>query len=329
MRCLVTGASGFLGSWLVRQLLQDGHSVMAVVRRGGKHPRLTAIASQLEFAYADLSTIPSIAAEVQHFGPDVAFHLAWQGGNSSKFVNDPEQVYSNVPGTLELVRIAHEVACKGFFFFGSSVEYGTYRIPVRETDVASPRNLYGYSKHAMMQLTQALSEKWGMRFCGIRPFWTYGPIDDELRMIPYVIRQFLGGNRPKVTAGEQLWDFLYVEDAVRALVGLAASEDATGIFNLGSGSPRPLKNVIYLIRDLIDPQLEIGFGEIPYSPDQVMHLEADISKLRSATGWKPEISLEEGLRRTVEWYRYSPMNRGCCGISMAQTLPRATKDEQM
>ena len=310
MRCLVTGASGFLGSWLVRQLLQEGHAVLALVRPGGKHPRLTAIASKMEFAYADLSTIPGIATEAMRFAPDVAFHLAWQGGNSSRFVNDPEQVFSNVSGTLELVRIAHEAGCKGFFFFGSSVEYGTYRVPVRETDAVLPRNLYGHSKNAMMLLTQALSEKWGMRFCGIRPFWTYGPMDDELRMIPYVIHQFLDGKRPKVTVGEQLWDFLYVEDAVKALTGMAVSSDAAGIFNLGSGMTRPLKDVVSLIRDLIDTQLEIGFGEIPYAPDQVMHLEADITKLRLATGWKPETSLEEGLRRTVEWFRNESMNAG-------------------
>ena len=85
--------------------------------------------------------------------------------------------------------------------------------------------------------------------------------------------------------------------------GVASNRDATGIFNLGSGIACPLREVITLIRDMIDPHLEIGFGEIPYSPNQVMHLEADISKLQTATGWKPETSLAEGLRRTVEWYR--------------------------
>jgi len=299
----VTGASGFLGSWLVRRLLQEGHTVLAIVRPGRNHPRLKAIAPQIEFAYADLATISNIIPNVEHFEPDVTFHLAWWGGNSSKLVDDPEQVYANVPGTLELVRLAHKTGCKGFFFFGTSVEYGTYQIPVRETDAVLPRNLYGYSKHALMQLTQALSAQWGMRFCGIRPFWTYGPMDDDLRMIPYVTRQFLDGKRPKITAGEQLWDFLYVEDAVKALTGLAANNDAAGIFNLGSGKVRPLKEIVTLIRDLIDPRLEIGFGEISYSRHQVMHLEADISKLRSATGWSPQISLEEGLRRTVEWFK--------------------------
>lgn len=308
MRCLVTGASGFLGSWLTRQLLRDGHEVLAVVRPGGEHPRLNAIASQIELAYADLGTIKKISTEVKQFGADVTFHLAWWGGNSSGHVNDPEQVYTNVPGTLELVRMAHEAGCKGFFYFGTSVEYGTYRVPVRETDPVSPRNLYGHAKYAMMQLTQALCSRWEMRFCGVRPFWTYGPMDDALRMIPYVIRQLLDGKKPKVTAGEQLWDFLYVEDAVKAITMLAANSDADGIFNLGSGKARSIKDVISTIRDMIDPLLEIGFGEISYSPNQVMHLEADISRLQSATTWKPETSLEAGLRRTVEWYRSGNMS---------------------
>lgn len=308
MRCLVTGASGFLGSWLVRRLLAEGHSVLAVVRPGGKHRRLTTLASQLEFAHADLSTIPSISAEARRFAPDATFHLAWQGGNSSRFVNDPEQVYGNVSGTLELVRIAHESGCKSFLFIGSAVEYGTYQVPVRETDAVLPKSLYGHSKYAMMMLTQALSERWGMRFCGIRPFWTYGPMDDQLRMIPYVIHQFLDGKRPKVTSGEQLWDFLYVEDAAKAMTGLAVKDNVSGIFNLGSGISRSVKDIVSLIRDLIDPQLEIGFGEVPYAPGQVMHLEADVSKLRSATGWKPETSLQEGLRRTVEWFKTESAN---------------------
>ena len=102
MRCLVTGASGFLGSWLTRQLLREGHEVLAVVRPGGEHPRLKAIASHIELVYADLGTIKNISTEVKQFAADITFHLAWWGGNSSRHVNDPEQVYTNVPGTLDL-----------------------------------------------------------------------------------------------------------------------------------------------------------------------------------------------------------------------------------
>ncbi len=304
MRCLVTGASGFIGSWLVRQLLQEGHVVLAVLRPESDPWRLKDVASQIEIAYADLATISTIVRQLDAFKADVIFHLAWWGGNTGTLVNDPAQIYKNVPGTLELVQIAHETGSRSFFFFGTSVEYGVYQVPVRETDAMSPRNLYGISKHAMMELTQALSVQWGMRFCGIRPFWTYGPMDDGQRMIPYVIQQLLEGKRPKVTAGEQVWDFLYIGDAVKAITKLAATTDAAGVFNLGSGRPRAIKEIISLIRDSIDLHLDIGFGEIPYSPNQVMHLEADISKLQSATGWKLETSLEDGLRQTIEWHRF-------------------------
>jgi nucleoside-diphosphate-sugar epimerase len=303
MRCLVTGASGFLGSWLVRQLMQEGHQVLAVVRPGVANPRLSAVASHLEFAYADLATISTLSARAKEFMPDVVYHLAWSGANTKTLVNDPEQIYTNVPATLELVRIAAEAQCKTFLFAGTSVEYGTYQVPVLETDAVAPRNLYGHAKHAMMQLTEALSTTWGMRFCGVRPFWTYGPMDDRLRMIPSVIDQLLEGERPKVTQGEQRWDFLYVQDAVRALSLLAANGGAEGIFNLGSGDARPIREVITSIRDMIDPRLEIGFGEIPYAPNQVMHLEANVDKLKKATGWAPKTSLEEGLGLTIDWHR--------------------------
>lgn len=303
MRCLVTGASGFLGSWLVRQLLAEGDEVVAVVRSATVPPRLIGVDGNLRFAHADLASISTISSSIHIFRPETVFHLAWWGGNSSSFVNDPGQVYTNTQGTLDLLRIAHEAGAASFLFFGTSVEYGNYSVPVRETDPTTPKNLYGTAKNALMQLTQALAAQWQMRFCGIRPFWTYGPMDDELRMIPSVTRQLLQGNKPKVTAGEQLWDFLYVEDAARAITALGHNPQASGIFNLGSGAPVPLKQVIATIRDLVDPALEIGFGEIPYAPGQIMHLEADISRLRQATGWSSSVSLEEGLRRTVDWYK--------------------------
>jgi nucleoside-diphosphate-sugar epimerase len=122
-------------------------------------------------------------------------------------------------------------------------------------------------------------------------------------MIPSVTTSLLAGKRPSLTPGEQVWDFLYVEDAVRALVALAESNSASGVFNLGSGAPLTIRNVVTQIRDAIDPALDLGFGDLPYPPGQVMHLEADISRLRAATRWTPEISLPEGIRRTVEWHK--------------------------
>jgi UDP-glucose 4-epimerase len=300
MRCLVTGASGFIGSWLVRDLVGQGAEVLAVIRKSSDLWRLQDCIGKIQTVQASLEDIGSAADTIKRFAPDTCFHLAWTGGNSSKSVNDLAQVYANVPGSLELVRISHAAGCRAYIYLGTCVEYGTYSIPVRESDAARPQNLYGAAKNTIMLLSEALCARMDMRFCGVRVFWAYGPMDDENRMIPSVINKFLLGQRPGLTRGEQQWDFLYIQDAVTALAALATSENAAGIFNLGSGKPRPIKDVVNTLRDLIDPAADIGFGDIPYAPNQVMHLEADISKIKTATGWAPSTSLEEGLRKTVE-----------------------------
>jgi nucleoside-diphosphate-sugar epimerase len=122
-----------------------------------------------------------------------------------------------------------------------------------------------------------------------------------------VIQTLCAGKKPALTRGEQQWDYLYVQDAAKAL-SLIAATGATGTLNLSSGKTIVIRNMVESIRDLVDPRLPLGFGEVPYRPDQVMYLNADISRLRSATGWKPETSLEEGLRRTVEWCKTESVN---------------------
>ena len=120
-------------------------------------------------------------------------------------------------------------------------------------------------------------------------------------MIPYLIRALLKGERPALTACEQRWDYLFGPDAADAVWAVARS-DASGIFNLGAGRAESLRAIVETLRDAIDPKLPLGMGEVPYRPDQVMHLEADISRLTEATGWRPATSLQDGLKQTVAWH---------------------------
>jgi UDP-glucose 4-epimerase len=141
----------------------------------------------------------------------------------------------------------------------------------------------------------------------VRVAAVYGPGDDPKHLIPSTIRSLLAGKKPALTRGEQKWDYLYVEDAARALARIAAT-GATGSLNLASGETVVIRELVEQIRALIDPSLPLGFGDDSYREDQVMNLEADITRLRSATGWKPEVGLEEGLRRTVAWCREDGAN---------------------
>jgi nucleoside-diphosphate-sugar epimerase len=144
----------------------------------------------------------------------------------------------------------------------------------------------------------------GIRYVWLRLLATYGPKDDINHLIPQVILKLLAHEKPSLTLGEQRWDYLYVEDAAEAMCQVAVNPQAQGVFNLGSGEAYTIRSIVERIRDMIDPSLPLDFGETPYRYDQVMHLQANIAKLKKATGWEPKTSLDRGLEQAIEWYRH-------------------------
>jgi nucleoside-diphosphate-sugar epimerase len=237
---------------------------------------------------------------------DVFFHLAWSGV-TAEYRNDTEQISTNVVGCLRLWELARDIGCKHWIGLGSQAEYGPTEKVLHEDLAPRPATAYGVAKFASGMLTAKMSEMTGILHTWVRLLAIYGPGDDPRHLIPSVIQTLCAGKRPALTRGEQRWDYLYVEDAAKALSRIAET-GATGTLNLSSGETVIIRRLVERIRDLMDPNLPLGFGEVPYRTDQVMHLEADISRLQSATGWKPETSLEEGLRRTVEWYTTERVN---------------------
>ena len=162
--------------------------------------------------------------------------------------------------------------------------------------------MYGVSKLAAQLLSERLCAEYGIRHAWLRLFSSFGPTDNPEWLIPYLTKSLLARERPKLTAAEQLWDYIYVEDVAGAIKAVLDSKNAEGVFNLGSGQAYKLKNIIEKIRDLIDPQLPLGFGEVQYRPDQVMYLQADISRLNQATGWLPKSDMDRAIKETVAWY---------------------------
>ena len=118
-------------------------------------------------------------------------------------------------------------------------------------------------------------------------------------MVTSTIRKLLHGEKPTLTAGEQQWDYLYSEDAAKALLLLGEHENAKGVYCLGSGKAKSLKNYIEMMRDAIDPNAELGFGEIPYGEKQVMYLCADLKRLKEDTGFQPEVVFEKGIEERI------------------------------
>jgi len=302
MRALVTGATGFIGSHLVRLLLDRKVVVAILMRPNSDTWRIKDVLSAVEVIHGDLSAIEQSGDMIRSFTPEMVFHLGWYGvGN--RYRDDPAQVSQNLYGSLNLVEIAAKAGCQRWLGLGSQAEYGRYDNVITEDLPPQPTTLYGIAKLSVCLLSRKLCEAYGIGFTWLRLFSPYGPTDTPQWMIPYTILTLLKKQKPALTSGEQRWDYLYVEDVATAIWQAASHPTAQGIFNLGSGEAHTVHSIVECIRDLIDPDLPLGFGEVPYRPDQIMHLQADISHLRQATGWSPQVSLDEGLRRTVAWFK--------------------------
>lgn len=300
MRVFVTGGSGFLGSYLVHELIACGHTVSVLTRDRTAVWRLEDATADIEWIVGDLGALENWRAELEAFRPEAIAHLGWDG--VANFDRDSIKQLDNIPQSARLAAAGAQAGATVFLGLGSQAEYGPKNGAIGPGAKAAPTTLYGHSKLATCSLCRHLCERAGTRFAWMRVFSTYGPADHDYWLIPDLILQLLGGKRPALTAGEQRWDFLHARDCARALRLALENDRAQGIYNLGSGSARPLRETIAFIRDRIDPSLPLGFGEVPYRSDQVMHLEADIAPLTSDLGWSPQIGLEAGLSETVEWY---------------------------
>ena len=299
-RVLVTGASGFLGSALVRRLIAEGVHVAVLQREDKPGRRLHDVLARVELLAATTKTPKCLREGLLRSRPDTVFHLGW-GGVASSYRNDAAMQVANVEDAVQLATLCVDCGVEHFVGAGSQAEYGPRDHEIFESECPSPTTMYGAAKLAAAVLTERLCDLGGVKHSWLRVFSTYGPDDNPDWMIPSLIRQLGRGVRPALTAGEQRWDYLYVDDAAAAFAAVAKAR-VGGIYNLGSGEAIPLRGLIERIRDIIDPSLDLGFGEIPYRPDQVMHLQANIDKLKANTAWAPETPLEKGLSATIRWF---------------------------
>jgi len=302
LNCFLTGATGFIGSHLARALLKAGHSVTALIRPNANLDRICDCVSRMDVIEGTLDHVECLKPILLGRRFDAACHLAW-AGVTADHRNDFEQLTWNVTRSLELWSVLQSLGCPAWLSIGSQAEYGPHSGVIREDLAPAPATSYGTAKLALCLMTSRLCALAGMRFVWLRLFSTYGPDDDDDHMVPSLVRALIRRERYPLTAGGQLWDFLYIDDVVEALLQSLQSPAVAGIFNLASGAPVRLRDFMEAVRDQIDPSLPLGLGDLPYRADQVMHLEGDASRFRSATGWSPKFDWREGIRRTVNWYR--------------------------
>ena len=294
---IITGATGAVGRALAAKLLDMGVRVTLVLRPGSARNTGFPEHPLLRFVYCGLDGLSALTP-----GPgetaDVFYHLAWKGTTGAARNNACLQE-ENIRGTLEAVKAAKRFGCRRFIGAGSQAEYGRFEGKLEPATPAFPENGYGMAKLAAGNLSRLLAKELEMEHVWCRILSVYGPCDGEGSMVMSVIRQLQRGETPRLTPGGQLWDYLYSEDAAKALYLLGEKGVSGKTYVLGGGQARPLKEYVETIRDLVRPGGPLFFGAIPYSDAQVMHLEADITELTKDTGWLPETDFTEGIRRIL------------------------------
>ncbi len=301
MRAIITGPTGAVGISLIQELCDHGWEVVAVARPHSK--RLDAIPRLKNVTVVEcaLENIKDLSDYVEG-KVDVFYHFGWDGtyGNSRL---DVQEQNKNVGYTLEAVSAAKKLGCSVFVGAGSQSEFGHVQGVLHPDMPCRPDNGYGAAKLAACHMSRVMCNNLGIRHEWCRIVSLYGPFDGDHTMVMSVIRNLLEGRKPSCTNGDQIWDYIYSKDAARAFRLVAESGKDGEIYCFGTGKTRTLRQYIEVIRDTIDSNLEIGFGELPYYQNQVMHLEADIANLKNDTGFEPRYTFEEGIRETIDWMK--------------------------
>lgn len=303
MKAVVTGASSMIASALIRLLVAEGHEVYALCRPGSKKLGNIIKNERVHIVHSDISDITAVGQSIG-CGCDAFFHFAW-GGTSGAKRNDSRIQSENIRFTLDAVELAHSLGCEVFIGAGSQAEYGRVDGKIAPDTPCFPENAYGAAKLAAGHLSRIACAKHGIRHVWARILSVYGIGDNDFTITVSSLKKMLSGQVAQFTPAEQMWDFLYCDDAARAFHLMAQFGKDKAVYVLGSGQARPLKEYIGLMHAASGADSDVQIGALPYNDKQVMYLCADISALTADTGFVPQVSYEEGIKETVKWLKGS------------------------
>lgn len=297
MNVLLTGATGFIGSHVARELNRRGHSVRVVIRPGADARRIPDLPS-LERVSCDLWSATRGELEALCRGMSLVVHPAWYAV-PGKYLAAHENL-DCAAGSIRLLEAAAAAGATRFVGVGSCFEYAFTDRPLIESGPVAPQSLYAAAKLATRYQGEQLARLLGLSFAWLRVFYLYGPHEDERRLVPAVIRALLRGESIDITSGVQVRDFLHVADVASGLVA-AAESGIADVVNVGSGEPVTIRAIVETLEALTGRKGLARFGARPDNPTDPPFVCADVSRLRDATGWAPSFTLTSGLEDTIRW----------------------------
>lgn len=301
---LVTGATGFIGVNLVRELVKQGHNVNIIVRNKKLNWRLLDISQKINIHECDIQD-PRLREIVGKIKPDYIFHLAAYGALPSEDdINTMVDV--NIKGIANLINAVKQNPFKLFINTSSCVEYGIKDSVMRETDILEPINNYGVVKSAVTLYCQKEAIRNNLPIIIFRLFTPFGYFENKDRLIPSVVLSAIKNEPIRVSTPESVRDFVFIEDVVDAYIHAAKMSLPKGdVFNIGTGIEHRVEEIIKICIKLSNSKSEVVWGAVEKQSRFIepKTWKADTSKTKTLLKWESKNSIESGLQKTIDWFR--------------------------
>lgn len=302
MRIVISGASSFIGMRLVYKASEQGWKVVAVIRDSSIQRKVLNNVRGVSVCTCDMENYSDLGPIVGE--SDCFVHLSWDGTRGNARLDDQKQ-YKNYKQSLDAIKSMIDSGCKRIVTAGSQAEYGLSNEIITEDTPCNPNTAYGKYKVKLFEKAYALCEKNKISFKEPRYFSLYGPGDYENTMIMSCIENMLKNEPCKLTQAIQMWDYLYIDDAINALMYLCGKSCADGAYNFGSGDCRPLRDYIEELKQILNSNSKLLYGAIPYSDAGMVSIHPSIKKLVNETGWSPKVNFEEGIKQVLKFRQYA------------------------
>jgi len=300
---LISGAKGFLGSCLLRRLINNNEEVHIILREKKNLCLIEYILDRVTPHISDLTDLGELQKIIYKIRPTVIYHLATFGAYS--YQDDPDKIIkTNILGSWNLLKVTSQIDYELFVNTGTSSEYGFKETPMKETDLLEPASYYAVTKCSQTLLCSYTAKRDKKPIVTLRPFSVYGPYEGAARLIPKLMRSLYLKQKINLVSPEISHDQIYVDDVVDAYLLIDKLKNYNGeIFNIGTGIQSTVKEVVETAVKVTGRTTDFRWGEMKQRAWDTKNWVADISKAEKLLNWRPKIDLKKGLLLTWEWFQ--------------------------
>ncbi len=296
---IVTGANGFVGYWLIRELNKHQIKVTAIIKDINENISMLSEFKDVNIVYCDLSQLKTLPQLISGRDYDTFYHLAWASAGGAGRADYAVQL-NNVKYACDAVKVATELGCKKILFAGTVTEKIAENI--LNLSGKAINNIYGICKHMTHCLVDVESQKQSIDYVWMQFSNLYGPYSINGNIVGYTIKEILQGKEASFGPANQIYDLLYIEDLVYAAY-LLGEKSKQHCYYLGSGQPKILSQFLQEIGDICESPYLIKIGVRPDDGTRYQQDWFDIGALEEDTGYAPKFSYPEGVKKTVDWMK--------------------------